>query len=70
MNGVITEKAFEKMNTSEKLWLLYNTMYAREKTYKKNFKRIYILIGAIIISILINNGSDSLAAALKFMGLL
>lgn len=68
MNGTITEKTFGKMTTSEKLWLLYNTMADRDQAYKKNCKRIYILIGVLIVSVTIDHGGASLAAAVKLMG--
>ena len=70
MNATITEKAFEKMSNSEKLWLLYNTMVTRDSNYKKQFKRIYILIGVLLISIIISDGGKSLAIALRVIGVL
>ena len=69
MNGTITEKQFEKMSISEKLWLLYNTMLTRDINYKKQFKRIYILISVLLISIIINGGSKSIVKAVKIMGI-
>lgn len=69
MNGTITEKAFAKMSTSEKLWLLYNTMLTRDTNYKKQFKRLYILIGALLISLVLNGNSESIVKATKIMGI-
>ena len=69
MNGTVTEKAFEKMTTAEKMWLLYNTMVTREERYKKHFRRIYILIGALLITIVISDGGKSFSAALKIVGI-
>jgi len=68
MNATITEKDFEKMKVNEKLWLLYNTMLTREERYKKHFKRIYILIGVLLISVLISDGGKSFSTALKILG--
>lgn len=68
MNGTTKEKQFEKMTINEKLWLLYNTMVTREGNHKKHFKRIYILIGMLILSIIISDGGKSIAGALKIMG--
>lgn len=69
MNGTITEKQFAKMTTSEKLWLLYNTTCTRDESYKKNFKRIYILIGVFLVSVIISDGGKSVSAALKIVGI-
>ena len=69
MNGTVTEKDFEKMKVNEKLWLLYNTMVTREARYKKHFRRIYIIIGALFISVIISDGGKSFSAALKFVGI-
>jgi len=65
MNATVTEKDFKEMTTNRKLWLLYNTMCTREENYKKNFRRIYILIGTLLISVLITDGGKSFSAALK-----
>lgn len=69
MNGTVTEKDFEDMTIDRKLWLLYNTMVTREGRYKKHFRRIYIIIGALLISVLISDGGKSFSAALRIVGI-
>lgn len=68
MNGAVPEKAFEKMSSNEKLWLLYNTMCTRDEGHKKHFKRIYILLASLVIAFAMHGGPESLSAVMKIIG--